>query len=111
MNSSIINIGAKRYSVASLSDDDFNFLLAKKSICDDDIKAFIDYDDQYIVVRDRLSKEHKRELILHEILHALLEDAGIEQCAETERLIQTIAPRINSSIHEIQVIMRDMMLI
>ena len=97
MSSSAIKIGARTYAIASLSDEDFDVLLSRKIEPDGDIKSFIDYDEQLIVVRGRLRPDHKRELIIHELIHACVEDAGLQQ---EEGFIRSIAARLNSLIDE-----------
>ena len=57
-------------------------------------------DEQLIVVRERLKSDHKRELIIHELLHVCLEDIGYQQSQYTEELITILAPRINALLDE-----------
>jgi hypothetical protein len=98
MQSNDIKVGSKCYSVYAVDDETFDLILAQKSIYDSEIKSFIEYDDQLIIVRARLSPEHRHELVLHELLHACLEDAGIQQTDDHETFIKILSPRINSLI-------------
>ena len=98
MLSTSIKIGNRMYSIASLCDEDFDLILMKYRIFDQEIKSFIDYDDQIIVVREKLPIDYQQELILHELLHACLNDAGIEQGKDDERFINILAPRLSSLI-------------
>jgi hypothetical protein len=59
MQSSAIRVGARLYSIVSLDDENFDILLSQKNVHDSAIKSFVDYDEQLIVIRDRLSQEHK----------------------------------------------------
>lgn len=98
MQSSAIRVGARTYAVASLSDDDFDVLLAQKGVHDDDVKSFIDYDEQLVAVRERLRLDHRRELVVHELCHAAAADAGIKQDERSEEIIAMLAPRLNSML-------------
>lgn len=98
MQSSAIKIGARTYAIACLSDDDFDQILALKGVYDDDVKSFIDYDEQLIVVRERLQADHRRELITHELVHAALDDAGCPQDERSEQIIAALSPRLNDMI-------------
>ena len=95
MKSSFIKIGARNYSIAILDDDAFNVALSKRTNDCDDAKSFVDYDDQIILVRGNLSYEHKKELIVHELLHACLEDSGSMHGEIEEKMISALAPRLN----------------
>ncbi len=94
MKSSSIKIGNRTYSIASIDDESFDSLLLRKGISDDEIKSFIDYDDQLILVREKLQKDHRQELILHEILHSCIEDSGIVQDEFVENFIRILSPRL-----------------
>ena len=94
-----ILIGNRQYSVSLLDDHDFVIYLQQCN-CDidaiNDVKSFIDYDDQVICVREKLKNDHRQELILHELLHACLEDSGIIQNDATESFIRALSPRLSS---------------
>lgn len=91
--SSDIKIGNRTYSMISVERDTFNQLLASKRIYDDDVKSFIDYDEQIIVVRDDLTAEHKKELLLHEIIHACIADSGVDN-EHVEQFVSLLSPRL-----------------
>jgi Zn-dependent peptidase ImmA (M78 family) len=95
MRSSAIKVGARTYAIACLEDEEFELLLAQKGIHNESIKSFIDYDEQLIVLRNRLHPEHIRELILHELIHACLEDSGVTQDEIVEQFVSVLAPRLN----------------
>ena len=88
-------MGARTYAIACLTDEDFDLILAQRAVHDGDIKSFIDYDEQLIVVRSRLQPDHRRELIVHELIHAAAADAGLQQNDITEGLIAALAPRLS----------------
>jgi microcystin degradation protein MlrC len=98
MQSSAIRVGARLYSIVSLDDENFDILLSQKNVHDSAIKSFVDYDEQLIVIRDRLSQEHKQELVLHELLHACAEDAGISQDQAFETFVGMFSPRLNDLV-------------
>lgn len=107
MKSSIIKVGNRTYSIASVDDAFFDSLLSQKGISDAEIKSFIDYDDQLILVREKLKKDHKRELILHEILHSCIEDSGIIQDEIVENFIRVLSPRLISLVEDIPVVLNE----
>lgn len=90
-----------------MSDKDFDLLLAQKNVKDDDIKSFIDYDEQLIVFRSRLMPDHCRELILHELLHAMLIDSTSIQDEYTEQFISKLAPRLVGALNAIQIVFKE----
>jgi hypothetical protein len=79
-----------------LDDGDFDVVLAQRGVHDASVKSFIDYDEQLIGVRARLCSDHRRELIVHELVHAMVEDAGIVQDDRVEQIVTAMAPRLNS---------------
>lgn len=92
-----IKVGARSYSVVILDNEKFEYLLEKRNCHDSSVKSFIDYDDQLICVREALHADHKRELILHELLHACVEDSGVNLSDEIcEIFIRALAPRLSS---------------
>jgi len=81
--------------VVAVDDESFDSVVAKG--CDDpsSVKSVISYDDDVIIVRNRLTYDHKRELVLHELIHACLEDSGVaEQLPEAETFVKVLAPRL-----------------
>lgn len=108
MITSTVTVGSRIYVVRSLTDDVFDTLLNERGISDtSSIKSFIDYDDQLIAVRDRLQYDHKRELILHEILHACLEDTGTQE--HHEKLVSLLAPRLVQLVDDLPVIISSVL--
>jgi len=75
-----------------LDDAAFTFSLAKRGINDREIKSFVDHDTQEIVIRRSLMKDHRCELLMHELMHACLEDSGNE-FMHAEEFIRVLAPR------------------
>lgn len=95
MKSHDILVGNRTYSVVVLDRESFFQALSKLGV-DDGVKSFIDYDVQTIVLRGDLQKDHLRELVVHELLHACLEDAGFDQDDVSERLIKVLSPRLST---------------
>lgn len=102
-----IKIGNRTYSIISADDEYFDLHLLQKGVVDDDIKSFIDYDDQTILVRKKLQKDHKRELILHEILHSCIEDSGTNQDEIVEKFIRILSPRLIGLIEDLPDILNE----
>lgn len=104
MNYQSIKIGARTYKIMIVVNELFEQLLAERNVSENefcDIKSFIDYDSQVIAIRSILSKEHQRELLIHELLHAWIDDSGIVQDEHAERFISVLAPRINDSVEQL----------
>jgi len=103
MQSTCIKIGSRKYDIAIVDDETFDISIAERHQQDNEnlIKSFVDYDDQIIMVRGSLHADLKRELVIHEILHACFEDSGvIDQDEKYESLIRILSPRISSLIIE-----------
>jgi Zn-dependent peptidase ImmA (M78 family) len=100
MLSTSIKVGNRLYAVASLRDDVFDLILSQRNVHDLDVKSFVDYDDQVIIVRDRLTAAHKQELILHELVHACLYDSGIVNDEHAEQFVSALAPRLSCLFSE-----------
>lgn len=107
MKSSAIKIGNRTYSIASIDDESFDLFLAQRGVIDDQIKSLVDYDDQLILVREKLQKDHKKELILHEILHSCIEDAGVQQDENIENFIRILSPRLVCLIDDISMVINE----
>lgn len=107
MKSSAIKIGNRTYSIASIDDESFDLFLSQRGVIDDEIKSLIDYDDQLILVKENLNKDHRKELILHEILHACIEDAGINQDENVENFIKVLSPRLSCLIDDIPTVLNE----
>lgn len=93
MKSSAIKVGNRIYSIVGLDDELFDIVLAQHRVYDNGIKSFIDYDEQMVIVRNRLQPDHQQELIIHELIHACIEDSGVEQ---DEKFVAVLAPRLSS---------------
>lgn len=106
MKSSAIKVGARTYSIATVDEQTFDAVLHQRGVDDPDVKSFVDYDDQVILVRDRLTREHRRELVLHELIHACIEDAGLND-ESTERFVSVLAPRLNQLIEGLNVVLDE----
>jgi Zn-dependent peptidase ImmA (M78 family) len=98
-------VGNRQYQIASLDEKEFNSKLETLEVSHADIrqaKSFIDYDEQIICIRKSLKSDHKQELVLHELLHACLEDAGLDQSDTTETFIRVLSPRLSALMSEIR---------
>ena len=98
MNIKALRVGARRYVVGQ----------ARRV---DDKAAEVDPDAEYIVISPRLSVGAAAEYILHESLHAMLDNAGIdidENEVTEEMVVSALAPRLaafladnESAVHEL----------
>lgn len=106
LKSSDIKIGNRTYSLISIERDTFDQLLASKRVYDEDVKSFVDYDEQIIVVREELTVEHKRELLLHEIIHACIADSGVDN-EHVEQFVSLLSPRLACIIDKLNNLIDD----
>lgn len=96
-----ILVGNRVYNIDSVDDSRFDASLLARGVSQEDVpgvKSFIDYDNQVILVRSRLQRDHRRELVTHELLHACLEDSGAVQTDEHEKFVRALAPRLHQLI-------------
>ena len=74
---------------------------------DHDVKGFIDYDEQLIAIRSRLKPDHQRELIVHEVLHACVEDSGTMIDRDlAESIVSLMAPRLSTLIEDLVTVLK-----
>ena len=107
MQSSSIKVGNRTYAIALVNDNDFDALLSNLNQLDYDVKSFVDYDEQLIVVRSRLRPDHQRELIVHEVLHACIEDSGTMIDRELiESVVSLMAPRLSTLIEDLVTVLK-----
>jgi len=95
-----INIGSKDYSVNFTKEDK---ILSENETAD----GYINYTHREIVIRTGINKELIKQNVIHEILHALLDDSGIENTIQLlndedkcESLITALTPRIYQFIKD-----------
>jgi hypothetical protein len=93
----IISIGARNFAVELRKSD---FILDTN----EDVKSYIDHYASLIVVRemDGASEDAYEELIFHEIMHAIIKNAGLDMCLKEgfseEFLVSALAPRIHDFV-------------
>tara|TARA_Y100000034_G_C6518277_1_gene222952 strand:- start:67 stop:396 length:330 start_codon:yes stop_codon:yes gene_type:complete len=95
-----LNIGSKNYSINFTQEDP---ILVENETAD----GYINYPHREIVIRTGINEELIKENVIHEILHALLDDAGIENTLaklgdkdKCEALISALSPRIYQFIKD-----------
>ena len=102
-------IGAKTFQLNCIESINFDNLLQELGIDISIARDKIGFIDQYkkkIYVRSDVSEQLQRETLIHEILHALLEDSGIsslngQKLINIEEIIVSIlSPRISAFIQE-----------
>jgi Zn-dependent peptidase ImmA (M78 family) len=98
-----LKIGTRRYDVCCLHTAEIKDLTGREA---DTVCGFTDYYQSKIVINGDMSKDVKQETLMHEILHTVLDNSGIEEVsrqakegANLSELIATIlAPRLHSLI-------------
>lgn len=95
-----INVGSKNYSVSFTQEDP---VLAVNETAD----GYINYTHREIVIRTGINEELIKENVIHEILHALLDDSGVENTIQLlndedkcEALVAALSPRIYQFIKD-----------
>ena len=61
----------------------------------------IDYINQTIQIDKSLSKEKKTQVLIHEILHGICEELGLDEINDNEQAIQGIACALSEIIPQI----------
>jgi hypothetical protein len=91
-------VGARVYVVQILDKNEFVKQLLQSGVNETDVhdvKSFINYDKSEICICDGFSDDHNEELVLHELLHALLDNAQFKQSDVSEEIIKLLAPRLH----------------
>jgi Zn-dependent peptidase ImmA (M78 family) len=83
-----IKIGAKNYIINSVETNEIFEINPKAN-------AYIDYENSSIFIK-KASDDFMQENLLHEILHALFENTGIDEELDVERIIKILAPRLHA---------------
>ena len=81
-----VRIGARRYAIA----------LTRRP---EDDPAEIDHHEGTIVVSDAMTTEATVEMVIHEILHGLIDDSGLDIDAnevDEEMIVRALAPRVTA---------------
>lgn len=67
---------------------------------DNDVLGRINYITQIIYIKSNLTKEHKKIVLLHEILHSILQQLGFDEEHDNEHLIDSLATAIYQVIND-----------
>ena len=95
-----LKIGARQYNIV-FSDND--------SLLNDEKNSgsygYIDYANSNIVIKNSVDSTFREENTIHEILHSLLDNSGIEDIlkgteVKTELLISILTPRFHQLLKE-----------
>jgi len=96
----LIKIGARTYSInkEDLSSIENN---------NEEVQGYIDYNQSKIVINDNLSVDAEEEVMIHEILHAILDRKNIELLATksdikefVENIVEYLTPRVHSFLKD-----------
>lgn len=101
----ILKVGNRRYNIQQWSDQQIEDLTGKDA---SEVCGFTDYYQGKIVINSCMVKDVREETLMHEIMHTLLDNSGIEEVsrqvkegANLSELIATIiAPRLHSLLKE-----------
>jgi hypothetical protein len=92
----IFKVGGKDFEIKILTYDELQTILLNFGVESQLKVGFIDYFMQIIYVRNDVNKDLQNECVLHELIHAMLLDSGIESLSENmgEIISTIIAPRL-----------------
>ena len=96
---SALRVGARTFSVALRPSDPV--LDANPNV-----RSYIDHVAGSIVIRDEqgASSDALEELLLHEVMHALVKNSGLDQCLREgfteEFLVSALAPRLHALLRD-----------
>ena len=97
----ILKIGSRTYSIIFSDDDEI-----LNSSENQNAFGYTDYANSKIVIKNSISNDFKKENLIHEILHTLLDNSGIEIILEnsnkitTELIISVLAPRFHQFLKD-----------
>lgn len=94
MNNYPIKIGGKKYKL-SLTNHKTDEIFKDN----EEANGYIKYDLSEINIRSSNSSDVIKESIIHELLHALLDDSGVEDL-NTEKLVKILTPRLNALLED-----------
>lgn len=100
-----LKIGTRCYNIEQWSEQQIENLTEKDA---SEVCGFTDYYQSKIVVNASMAKDVREETLMHEILHSLLDNSGIEEVsrqvkegANLSELVATIlAPRLHALLKE-----------
>lgn len=87
-----VRVGAKVYSVEVVATDE---VFEENPKAD----AYTDYAACRIRIRGA-AKQFEEENLLHEILHTLLENSGLQEEVDAEKIVKMIAPRLHGLLRD-----------
>jgi len=91
----LIKIGARTYQVE------------KQKFEDEEVQGYVDYFQSKIVINDNLSSDAEEEVLIHEILHTIIDRKNLEILAAkssvkelVENMVEYLTPRFHSFIKD-----------
>lgn len=90
MSNQSLKIGGRTYIVAFQTPEENSVFQEHESAY-----GYIEYPTSQIHIRAGLDSEFQKETLLHEILHGILDNTGIEDI-NTDQLAKALAPRLHA---------------
>jgi hypothetical protein len=78
---SFVKVGAHKYHIQFLDDQEFNLSLTSVEVPFEEAKnveSYISYNHSLICIRENLSLSEQKQHLLHEIIHGLIDDGAGE---------------------------------
>jgi Zn-dependent peptidase ImmA (M78 family) len=100
-----LKVGTRCYSIQQWSEEQIEAMTGRDA---SEVCGFTDYYQSKIVVNGSMAKDVREETLMHEILHTMLDNSGIEEVsrqvkegANLSELVATIlAPRLHALLKE-----------
>jgi Zn-dependent peptidase ImmA (M78 family) len=100
-----LKVGTRCYSIQKWSEEQIEDMTGRDA---SEVCGFTDYYQSKIIVNASMAKDVREETLMHEILHTMLDNSGIEEVsrqvkegANLSELVATIlAPRLHALIKE-----------
>ena len=92
-----IKIGARTYTIEEKNETNDSTLEKNEEAF-----GYTEYPSSRIVIRDNVESDFKKEQIVHEMLHAICDNAGLEVILDqknlVEKLVTILTPRLHDAI-------------
>jgi Zn-dependent peptidase ImmA (M78 family) len=99
----ILKVGNRRYEIEQCSEQQMEEYTTAGDVC-----GFTDYYQGKIAINKDMAKDVREETLMHEILHTLLDNSGIEEVSRqvkegtniSELIATILAPRLHSLLKD-----------
>jgi Zn-dependent peptidase ImmA (M78 family) len=90
-----LKIGARVYSIDKWQGAEIKSFASRES---NELCGFADYYQSRIIINGNLSKDIPQETLMHEIIHTILDNSGIEEIAKQLKESPRVAELVSSIV-------------